>query len=60
MANLNTKKYQYIQIGIASPEEIAYHNGWITMEQLEKAVKLYGKSLYGKHLRNVAEGRYIY
>lgn len=47
-------------IQISSPEEIAYRNGWIGKTQLEKAAEYYGKSSYGKHLRNVAEGKYIY
>lgn len=47
-------------IQISSPEEIAYRNGWIGKTQLEKAAEHYGKSSYGKHLRNVAEGKYIY
>lgn len=47
-------------IMISAIEEIAYHNGWITKEQLEEAAALYGKSPYGKHLRNVADGKYLY
>jgi len=47
-------------IMISAPEEIAYHNGWITKEQLEESAKAYGKSPYGAHLRNVADGKYIY
>lgn len=47
-------------VQIASPEEIAYRNGWISRESLERSAALYGKSSYGKHLRNVAEGKYIY
>lgn len=47
-------------IQISSPEEIAYRNGWITRESLERSATLYGKSFYGKHLRNVADGKYIY
>ena len=47
-------------IQIASPEEIAYRNGWISRESLEKSAALYDKSSYGKHLRNVAGGKYIY
>lgn len=45
---------------IASPEEIAYLNGWISLEQLYKAVDRYGKSQYGAYLRKVAEGKIIY
>jgi len=45
---------------ISAIEEIAYRNGWITKEKLEEAAVLYGKSPYGKHLHNVANGKYIY
>ena len=44
-------------IVISAPEEIAFRNGWITEEALMKAAKRYGKSVYGAHLRKVAEGR---
>jgi len=47
-------------IQISAPEEIAYRNGWITEQALEAAAASYGKSPYGRHLRNVADGRYIY
>ena len=42
---------------IAALEEIAYNNGWIDAETLRAAAKKYGKSPYGKHLMNVAEGK---
>ena len=47
-------------IMISSLEEIAYRNGWITKAQLAEAADLYGKSPYGKHLHNVADGKYLY
>ena len=47
-------------IQISALEEIAYRNGWITKEQLVLAANIYGKSPYGQHLKNVAEGKYIY
>ena len=47
-------------IQISAPEEIAYRNGWITREQLERSAAAYGKSPYGAHLRKVADGKYIY
>ena len=47
-------------IQIAALEEIAYNKGWISRERLLEAAKAYGKSPYGKHLMNVAEGKYIY
>lgn len=47
-------------VQISALEEIAYRNGWITKEKLEESAALYGKSPYGKHLRNVASGKYIY
>ncbi|MCI6272254.1 MAG: glucose-1-phosphate thymidylyltransferase RfbA [Erysipelotrichaceae bacterium] len=43
-------------IKISVPEEIAYYNKWITKEQLLDAASLYGKSNYGQHLINVANG----
>lgn len=47
-------------IMISAPEEIAYRHGWITGEQLLYSAKQYGKSPYGEHLRNVAEGKIRY
>ncbi len=47
-------------IMISAPEEIAFIKGWISEEQLKKAADKYGKSLYGKHLKKVAEGKYRY
>ena len=47
-------------IQISAIEEIAYKNGWITKEQLEKHAVKYGKSPYGKHLQKVAEGKIKY
>ena len=47
-------------IEISAPEEIAFRNGWISKEQLLEAADLYGKSPYGAHLRQVAEGRIRY
>lgn len=35
---------------IASPDEIAYRNGWITFEELIKLINSYGKSLYAEQL----------
>ncbi len=47
-------------IKISAVEEIAYKNGWITKDQLLASAKKYGKSPYGEHLQNVADGKYIY
>lgn len=47
-------------IKIAAIEEIAYKNGWISKEKLLQSAELYGKSTYGEHLRQVAEGKLIY
>lgn len=44
---------------ISAPEEIGYRNGWIDTRMLNEAVKKYGKSSYGKHLRMVAEGKVL-
>lgn len=45
---------------ISCLEEISYKNGWIDKETLLESANAYGKSPYGKHLKNVAEGRVIY
>lgn len=47
-------------IEISAPEEIAYKNGWITKDELLGSAEKYGKSPYGQHLKNVAEGRLVY
>ena len=47
-------------IEISAPEEIAYKNGWITKEELLKSAEKYGKSPYGVHLKNVADGKFQY
>ena len=47
-------------IEISAPEEIAYKNGWITRDELLKSAEKYGKSPYGQHLKNVAEGKLVY
>ena len=44
---------------IACLEEIAYLNGWISKEELQKACELYKKNQYGKYLKDVLEGKYI-
>lgn len=47
-------------VKIAAIEEIAYKNGWISKERLMQSAEKYGKSPYGAHLRNVAEGKFKY
>ncbi len=45
---------------IAALEEIAYRNGWIDKQTLLDSAEAYGKSPYGQHLKNVAEGKLVY
>lgn len=45
---------------ISAPEEIAYHEGWITKKKLMESAQLYGKSPYGEHLMRVAEDRVVF
>ena len=45
---------------ISAPEEIAYNSGWIDKDQLMASAELYGKSIYGDHLRRVADGKILY
>jgi glucose-1-phosphate thymidylyltransferase len=47
-------------IKISAPEEIGFRNGWIGREELLVSASRYGKSPYGEHLRQVAEGRIHY
>ncbi len=47
-------------IEISAPEEIAFINQWITRKTLLESAKRYGKSPYGEHLRQVAEGKLKY
>ena len=44
-------------IEISAPEEIAYRKGWIDETKLLESATKYGKSSYGQHLKNVAEGK---
>ena len=44
---------------VSVPEEIAYENGWVSRERLLECAERYGKSDYGAHLRQVAEGRIV-
>lgn len=44
---------------VCVPEEIAYDNGWIGVEELSAAAERYGKSSYGQHLARVASGQII-
>jgi len=53
-----TEKRQGIKI--SAPEEIAYIKGWISKEKLIESANRYGKSPYGQHLKNVADGKFVY
>lgn len=53
-----TEKRQGVKI--SAPEEIAFRKGWINKEELMKSAEKYGKSPYGEHLRNVADGTLRY
>ncbi|MBR3036938.1 MAG: glucose-1-phosphate thymidylyltransferase RfbA [Lachnospiraceae bacterium] len=44
---------------IACIEEIAYNNGWMTKEQLEKVYEIYKKNQYGAYLKDILDGKYI-
>ena len=47
-------------IQISAIEEIAYKNGWIDKATLLVSADRYGKSPYGEHLKQVAEGKILY
>ena len=40
-------------------EEIAYENGWIDRDTLRACAERYGKSVYGQHLKKVADGMFV-
>lgn len=42
---------------ISCPEEIAFEKGWITAEELLKLAEKYMKTEYGRHLKDLAEGK---
>ena len=44
---------------IACLEEIAYHEGWISREDVEAAYEVMKKNQYGAYLRDVLDGKYI-
>lgn len=46
-------------VPISVLEEIAWENGWISTETLKECAKCYGKSVYGQHLKRVAEGQFV-
>lgn len=47
-------------VEISAPEEIAFINHWIDADTLLESAERYGKSPYGRHLRQVAEGKLRY
>ena len=47
-------------IKISAPEEIAFKYGWISRDKLLESAARYGKSPYGQHLKNVADGKLRY
>ena len=44
---------------VSVPEEIAYENGWVSKERLLECAQRYGKSDYGAHLLEVAQGKVV-
>lgn len=46
-------------LSVSVIEEIAYQNGWIGLDHLMESAERYGKSVYGQHLRKVAEGKIV-
>jgi glucose-1-phosphate thymidylyltransferase len=44
---------------IACLEEIAYNNGWISMDQLKDAYEIYKKNQYGDYLKKIIDRKYL-
>ncbi len=47
-------------VKISAIEEIAFKNGWISKNKLIESANLYGKSTYGMHLKQVADGKILF
>ena len=45
---------QGLQVG--APEEVAYHQSWITRDNLLQRARKFEKNYYGKYLENLANG----
>jgi glucose-1-phosphate thymidylyltransferase len=43
-------------VKVAALEEIAFNNDWISKEELLAAAERYGKSEYGKYLKDIVDG----
>jgi len=54
---ITVEKHQNRKIGCL--EDIAYINGWITREQVEKTIELYKNNQYGRYLQDVLDGKYV-
>ena len=50
------EEHQHRKIGCL--EDIAYVNGWISRETVEKVIRVY-KNQYGRYLQDVLDGKYI-
>ena len=51
------EKHQHRKI--ACLEELAYHNGWISKEDVLKSYEVLKKNQYGSYLKDVIDGKYI-
>ena len=54
---MTVENHQNRKIGCL--EDIAYLNGWITREQVEKVIELYKNNQYGRYLQDVLDGKYL-
>ncbi|MBR5529581.1 MAG: glucose-1-phosphate thymidylyltransferase RfbA [Oscillospiraceae bacterium] len=54
---MTVENHQNRKIGCL--EDIAYINGWITREQVEKTIEIYKKNQYGRYLQDVLDGKYL-
>jgi hypothetical protein len=44
---------------IASPEEVAFHKGFIGIPEMERAIERLGRSDYGRYLRRIIESTFF-
>ena len=54
---MTVEKHQHRKI--ACLEDIAYMNGWISAENVEKTIKSMKNSQYARYLQDVLDGKYV-
>lgn len=51
------EEHQHRKIGCL--EEIAFRNGWIDLERMQKIYEIYQKNQYGAYLKKLMDRKYV-